>query len=131
MIPVSDKTVLVLGGGIGGLVAARELRRRLDPTDRVVLVDRRSTSSFAPSLLWVMSGLRRADQIAIDLRRLRRRGIEIVTADVLEIDAARGKVSTREGGLAFDRLVVALGADLAPDAMPGFSEGAHNVYTLE
>jgi sulfide:quinone oxidoreductase len=128
---MADKTVLVLGGGIGGLVAARELRRRLDPTDRVVLVDRRSTQSFAPSLLWVMSGARRAEQIAIDLRRLRRRGIEIVTTDVLAIEPAAGKVATGDGTMAFDRLVVALGADLAPDDMPGFSEGAHNVYTLE
>jgi sulfide:quinone oxidoreductase len=128
---MTDKTVLVLGGGIGGLIAARELRRRLDSTDRVVLVDRRSTSSFAPSLLWVMSGARRAEQIAIDLRRLRRRGIEIVAADVVAIEAEAGKVATRDGELAYDRLVVALGADLAPEALPGFSEGAHNVYTLE
>ena len=128
---MADKTVLVLGGGIGGLVAARELRRRLDATDRVVLVDRRSTSSFAPSLLWVMTGARRAEQIAMDLRRLRRRGIEIVTTAVVAIEAEAGKVVTEDGGLAFDRLVVALGADLAPDAMQGFSEGAHNVYTLE
>lgn len=123
--------MLVLGGGIGGLVAARELRRRLDSTDRVVLVDRRSTLSFAPSLLWVMSGVRRAEQIAIDLRRLRGQGIETVATDVVAIESAAGKVATEDGGFAFDRLVVALGADLAPDAMPGFSEGAHDVYTLE
>ncbi|MGZ5297625.1 MAG: NAD(P)/FAD-dependent oxidoreductase, partial [Actinomycetota bacterium] len=100
-------------------------------TDRVVLVDRRSTLSFAPSLLWVMSGARRADQIAIDLRRLRRRGIEIVATDVLAIEPVAGNVETGVGAMAFDRLVVALGADLAPDDMPGFSEGAHNVYSLE
>jgi sulfide:quinone oxidoreductase len=78
-----------------------------------------------------MSGARRAEQIAIDLRRLRRRGIETVATDVLAIEPAVGKVTTEDGELAFDRLVVSLGADLAPDAMPGFSEGAHNLYTLE
>lgn len=40
---MADHTVAILGGGTGGLVAARRLRRSLDPADRVVLVDRGPT----------------------------------------------------------------------------------------
>ena len=41
---MTNRTVVVLGGGTGGLVAARCLRRSLDATDRVVLVDRSATT---------------------------------------------------------------------------------------
>jgi len=128
---VTTKTVLVLGGGTGGLVAARALRRRLAPGDRVVLVERNPIYRFAPSFLWVMSGSRRAEQISADIRGLRRRGIEVVEASVEGIDPQRQRVATSAGDLSYDRLVVALGAELAPQTLPGFSEGAHNLYTLE
>jgi sulfide:quinone oxidoreductase len=128
---MADRTVVVLGGGTGGLVAARRLRRTLDPTDRVVLVDRDATFRFAPSFLWVMTGARRPAQISTDRRCLRRAGIEVLQADVGEIDPTHHRVKTSEGEMSCDRLVIALGAELAPDALPGFGEAAHNVYTLD
>jgi len=128
---MSGKTVVVLGGGTGGVVAARRLRRRLDDADRVVLVERNAEYRFAPSYLWVMTGARRPEQVARDLARLGRRGIEVHRAEVLEIDPAHRRVKTSEAELDYDALVVSLGAELAPGDLPGFSEGAHNIYTLE
>lgn len=124
-------TVVVLGGGTGGLVAARRLRRLLDPDDRVVLVERDLTYRFAPSFLWVMSGTRRPEQITANLGALRRHGIEILEADVLDIDTEGRSVKTTEAAVTYDRLVIALGAELAPEALTGFNEAANNVYTLE
>jgi len=128
---MADHTVVVLGGGTGGLVAARRLRRRLDATDRVVAIDRSPTYAFAPSFLWVMTGARRPDQVTADRRRLRGSGIELLEAEVLEIDPTHRRVRTSEADVVFDRLVIALGVDLAPEALEGFSDAAHNVYTLE
>jgi NADH dehydrogenase FAD-containing subunit len=48
---MAEHTVVVLGGGTGGIVAARRLRRLFDPADRVVVVDRRDTYRFVPSFL--------------------------------------------------------------------------------
>jgi sulfide:quinone oxidoreductase len=126
-----DRTVVILGGGTGGLVAARRLRRSLDAGDRIVVVDRTVTFRFAPSLLWVLNGSRRADQIATDRRRLRRAGIELLEAEVLTIEPNQRRVTTSEAELSFDQLVIALGAELAPEALPGFTQAAHNVYTLD
>ena len=61
------KTVLVLGGGIGGVVAARELRKGLGSSDRVILIDRDGKHLFSPSLLWVMEGTRKLDAIVKNL----------------------------------------------------------------
>jgi sulfide:quinone oxidoreductase len=128
---MADSTVVVLGGGTGGVVAARRLRRRLGPGDRVVLVERDPTFRFAPSFLWIMTGARRPDDVTADLRRLRRRGIELVEAQVEGIDVASLSVATSAGPVAYDRLVVALGAELAPEALPGFAEATQSVYTSD
>ena len=53
---------VVLGGGTGGLVAARQLRHRLPTDHRVVLVDRAADHVYQPSLLWQMVGERRPSQ---------------------------------------------------------------------
>lgn len=128
---MKERTVLVLGGGIGGVVAARSLRRRLDGEARVVLVDRTPTFAFAPSFMWVMAGARRPEQVTAELKRLGRSGVEVRTGEIVEIDVEQRKVLTMPEAIAYDRLVVALGARLAPEDLPGFSEAATNVYTLE
>src|SRR3972149_1924137 len=84
--------IVVVGGGIGGLVAARELRRRLGRTHRVVLVDKAGRHVFQPALLWVMMGWRRPEQIQRDLGRLSRRGIDVVSEEVRELDTAAHRI---------------------------------------
>ena len=53
---MARKTVIVLGGGIGGLVTANELGKRLGREHRVVLVEKNAQHAFAPSFLWLMTG---------------------------------------------------------------------------
>ena len=122
---------VVLGGGTGGLVAARELRRRVPAGHRVVLVDRSAWHVYQPSLLWQMVGQRRQEQFRRPLSLLERRGIEFQQAEVEELDLENRVVRTASGDLAYDSLVVSLGAQLAPESVPGFEEMAHNLYTPE
>src|SRR3990170_34533 len=126
---MSEPTVLILGGGVGGVVAANELRRRLKERARVVLVDRNAQQSFAPSYLWAMTGARTLAAITRDLRRLERRGIEVIVGDVQEIDLARRAVTVAGRAVGYDWLIVALGAQLAPEAVPGLAQ-AHTFYHL-
>jgi sulfide:quinone oxidoreductase len=124
---MDQQTVVVLGGGVGGVVAASELRRRLKERARVVLVDRNAQQSFAPSYLWAMTGARSLASITRDLRKLERRGIEVIVGDVEEIDLARRAVTVGGKALSYDWLIVALGAQLAPEAVPGLAD-AHTYY---
>lgn len=128
---MSGKTVGILGGGVGGLVAANEVRRLLSKQHRVVLVERDLRHAFAPSFLWVMTGDRRPDRIVRDLRTLVRPGVEVVQADVTGIDPAGGRVETTRQPISYDYLVIALGAELAPDAIVGLAEAAHTFYTWD
>jgi sulfide:quinone oxidoreductase len=123
--------VVILGGGVGGLVAAHRLRQRLPRQHRVVVIDRLSGHLFSPSLLWLMLGNRRADQICRPLARLADKGIEFHQDEVSEIDVGRRVVRTRSNAFPFDYLIVALGARLAPETLEGFDRMAYNLYSLE
>jgi sulfide:quinone oxidoreductase len=126
------QSVVILGGGVGGIVAANELARRLGPSHRITLVERSAQHAFAPSFLWLMTGDRRAAQISRDVRRLVHPRVEVVQASACAIDWTAARVDT-EGGRAipYDSLLIALGAELAPDAIPGLAEAGHTFCTLE
>lgn len=133
----AGKTAVVLGGGVGGVVAAATLRKQLPAPHRVVLVDREPDHLFAPSLLWVMVGRRTAGQITRPLERLTRKGIEVIHGEIARIDPASRRVRVElplsEGGMVDvegDHLVVSLGAELAPETIPGLTEAGYDFYTL-
>lgn len=126
----TTKTVVVLGGGVGGLTAASALRKRLPRVHRVVLIDREREQLFAPSLLWLIVGLRNAKSIKRPLTRLARKGIQVQLGEVEKIDPETRRVTVSGEILDADYLVVALGAELAPETVPGLREAGHNFYTL-
>ncbi len=128
---MSGKTVLILGGGIGGMVAASELRRLLPAEHRVVLIEKNPQHAFPPSFLWLMTGDRQPDQITQDVRRLVRPGVDVILAEVQAIDLQNRNVQTSAETLNYDYLIIALGAELAPDTIPGLAEGAHTYYTFD
>lgn len=140
------RTIVILGGGVGGLVAATSLRKKLDGQHRVIIVDREPDHVFAPSFLWLMTGHRTASQISRPLDRLARKGIEVIHGDIkqLDPDTRRVRIDERtlgdhplssslgrvERNLVPDYLIVSLGAELAPDTIPGLDEAGHDLYTL-
>ena len=128
---MAERSVVVLGGGIGGIVAARTLRKHLPAEVRVTLVDRDATHTFAPSLLWLLSGERTVPQITRGRGRLAHSGVDVITgsAEGLDADARTLRVDGRD--IAFDRLVVALGAEPVPGLMPGLARGGIDIYSPE
>ena len=124
-------TIIILGGGVGGIITANSLREQLSPEHRIIVVDKTAEYVFTPSLLWVMVGWRNASRISKDLRRLLHAGIEVIQAEANEIDLDNQRVKTSNGDLAYDYLVLALGADLVPEALPGFQEAALTPYDLD
>lgn len=128
---MAGKSILIVGGGVGGLVAANTLRRKLGKEHEIILIDRKSRYEFTPSLLWLMMGWREPSQITRDLNILGKKGIECISGQVLKIDAANRLVKTDAREINYDYLVVALGADLAPETLPGLQGTAHHFYELE
>ena len=67
-----SRTVVILGGGVGGIITANDLRQRLSNEQRIVLVERNAEHAFAPSFLWLMTGDRRPQQVRRPLVQLLR-----------------------------------------------------------
>ncbi|MDP3511728.1 MAG: FAD/NAD(P)-binding oxidoreductase [Sulfuritalea sp.] len=125
------RTALVLGAGIGGIVVAETLRKLLPAEDRVVVVERERDHVFAPSLLWHMTGDNEAAAFTRPLSSLSAKGIDLVTGELTRIDPTMRSVEVGGKTLNGDALIVALGADYAPEAVPGLAEAGHNFYTLQ
>jgi len=128
---IRTKKILILGGGIGGLVASNLLSKRLGKKHEVVLVDKKDSYEFTPAFPWIMMEWREPHQITRKLNLLEKKGVRYVNAEALKIDPANRTVKTSNGDFGYDYLIVALGAELAPETIPGFSKGAHHVYSFE
>ncbi len=125
------KTVLVLGGGVGGVVASNVLRKTLPKKHRVVLVDRNDSHHFRSSNPLLLVNKRKPEQITRKLERLSRKGIEFIQAEIKHLDPGRRTVETSRGPLDYDYLVVALGAEYHPETVPGMREGSYNPWSFE
>jgi len=123
--------VVVLGAGVGGLVVADELKAKVRAKAVVTLIERKSSFQFPPSFPWVVTGARTPEQVQRALALVKGRGIELLEEEVVSLDLAGRTVRTNRGTVPYDHLVVALGAEYAPESIPGFAEHAHHMYSLD
>ncbi|MFO0653946.1 MAG: FAD-dependent oxidoreductase [Polyangia bacterium] len=101
--------VVIIGGGFGGLTAAKQLD---GANVRVTLVDRCNHHLFQPLLYQVaMAGLSPAD-IAAPIRSVVRfqPNVSVLLAEVQDIDVNARRVVLDRGDLRYDYLIVAAGA---------------------
>ena len=112
-------------------MASNSLKKGLGAKATVTLIERKKNFQFPPSYPWLMLGIRKPEQTEKSLSPLKGKGIEVVTDEVLSIDIGRKMAKTTNGEYSFDYLVIALGAEYAPDTIPGFRERAHHIYDLE
>lgn len=101
--------VVIVGGGFGGLNAARELA---GAPVRVTLIDRRNHHVFQPLLYQVATAALNPSDIAVPIRRILRRqsNVEVVLGEARGADLAAKVVVLDDGTVAYDHLIVATGA---------------------
>src|SRR5262245_11792655 len=100
--------VVIVGGGFGGLTAARALAGRgVDLT----VVDRRNHHLFQPLLYQVATAALNPSDIAAPIRMLiARRGAKVLLAEARSVDVAGRRLVLEDGELPYDYLVLATGA---------------------
>ena len=101
--------VVIIGGGFGGLNAARALRKA--PV-QVTLIDRRNHHLFQPLLYQVATGGLSPANIAAPLRGIlsRQRNARVLLGEVVGVDVASRRVILIDGEIGYDSLIVATGA---------------------
>ena len=122
--------VLILGAGFGGLELASTLDDALGADVEVTVVDKSDGFVFGFSKLDVMFGRATADHVVHRYADRVPTGVRLVRTTVRAIDPVARRVETDDGPLDADVLVVALGADLHPEATPGLVETGHEFYTV-
>jgi sulfide:quinone oxidoreductase len=125
------KRVLILGGGFGGIATAHRLKQKLAPEDEVILVDRRDYFMVGFRKTWALIGESPLEAGQRSLDSLTSLGIRVMRDPVTVIDPAARVATMGDQRISADALVVALGAELAPEAVPGFQEHAFNVYDAQ
>ncbi|GAA5065034.1 NAD(P)/FAD-dependent oxidoreductase [Nocardia callitridis] len=119
--------VVVIGGGYAGVMAANRMTKRADV--RVTLINPREV--FVPRLRMhqVVGGTHEG---VVDYRDVLAEGVRLVVGSVTRIDAADRRVLLAEGdSIAYDYLIYAVGSGNAAPPVPGVSEFAYPVATLE
>src|SRR5262245_28146537 len=122
--------VVVLGAGFGGLELTTRLSDEFGHDVDIVLIDKADGFIFGFSKLDVMFGRTTADAVHHAYRDVLKPGVRFVQSTIRSIDPVAKRVKTDGEAFDADILVVALGADLHPDATPGLLEGGHEFYTV-
>ncbi len=125
----SPLRIVVLGGGFGGLAFCKELD---DSRFAVTLIDRQNHHLFQPLLYQVATGGLSAPEIAHPIRSILRnqKNVTVLMEEVQNVDLAQQKVQLEHRELAYDYLIIALGAQTGYFGHDEWEQHAPGLKTL-
>lgn len=126
-----SKKIIILGGGFGGLCISNILRQHLDVTHEIIVIDKKDYFMMGLTNLWILDGRRTLKDSQIPLSNLESKGIKYIHDTVTMIDVKSKIIKTLNHSVPFDYdfLVIALGAEMNTDIIPGFTEySGFNLY---
>ena len=127
--------IVIIGGGIGGIPMAFEMRPLLKHDERITVVSNSDRFQFVPSNPWVAVNWRTRENICIDLPPImREKGIDFNASGATRVHADKNQVELGDGTtLDYDYLVIATGPKLAFDEVEGLGPEAntHSICHVE
>jgi NADH dehydrogenase FAD-containing subunit len=125
----SSARVVVLGGGFGGLETAFSLRMLAGERARITLVSDQKCFLFKPNSIYVPFGLD-PERLKVPLAKpAARKGIELIEARAHGVDPDAKQVELDGRTLPYDFLVIATGAGMRAEEIPGLAEHAISPWT--
>lgn len=121
--------IVVLGAGLGGTIAAYELRDAVRDRADVAVVSNSDDYWFVPSNPWVAVRWREPEAIRVHLPPImKKRGIDFTSVGARRLHPSENRLELNDGSsLGYDWLVIATGPDLAFDEIPGFGPDANTI----
>nr|WP_321361659.1 FAD/NAD(P)-binding oxidoreductase [uncultured Hyphomonas sp.] len=113
--------IVVLGAGLGGVIAAYEIRKNVRRQDEVIAVNETDFYQFVPSNPWVLVGWRDREDIIVDLEKpMKKRRVELVVGAAEKVEPDNKRLRMTDGSYVdYDYLVIATGPELAFDEIEG------------
>jgi len=124
--------IVVIGGGVGGTLTANLLSKELRRDAHVTVVDPTGMHVYQPGFLYIALGEANGRWLARDERQLLRKDVSLVVEAAAKVHTEASVVHLARGGtIPYDYLVLAAGARLVPEQVPGMLEGAYDFYSLD
>jgi NADH dehydrogenase len=122
--------IVILGGGFGGLYAAKALRRA---DARITMIDRRNFHLFQPLLYQVATAALNPSDIAYPIRAVvaRQKNTNVILAEATAVDVDRKMVKLTDSEVAYDYLIIATGATHSYFQHPEWAHNAPGLKTIE
>jgi sulfide:quinone oxidoreductase len=131
------KSVVIVGGGVGGLFTANKLTSKLASEVRrgevsITLVEPQEKQVYQPGFLYVPFSELPPDVMFRPVSKLVPPLVRVEREPAAKIDLPNKKVVLQSGKeLKYDYLVVTTGAVVKTDAFPGFGQAWHTLWTSE
>lgn len=121
--------IIVLGAGLGGTIAAYELRDALKDKADIMLISESDDYWFVPSNPWVAVRWRDTEATRVNLPPvMAKKKIDFTSVGAKKVHPASNEVELNDGKrISYDYLVIATGPDLAFDEIEGLGPKGHTV----
>lgn len=120
--------IVILGAGLGGVIAAYEARKKVRKEDEVIVINETDFYQFVPSNPWVLVGWRDRDDIVVDLAGpMKKKNINFIVGAAAKVSPEDKHIKMEDGStVTYDYLLIATGPELAYDAIEGLGpNGGH------
>ena len=129
---INKPHIVILGAGFGGLTLASELDHLAEEGKaQVTLVDKNLSFSMGFSMQWAMVDRRNPEDGERYYSALKPRYVKFIQDEIIAIETEKYTLHTKSFHLDYDYLVIALGAELSMEPIPGLAENAYNLCELQ
>ncbi len=95
---------------------------------KITVIDKKNWFMVGFAKLWIIKGTRTFENSTGSLSELTKKNIDYLNEEILSVDLENKKVATTTQNLSYDFLIIAMGAVLAPEKIPGLNENGLNLY---
>jgi len=129
------KKIIILGAGTAGTMMANKLRKKLSLKEwEITIIDKNENHYYQPGFIFIPFGLygyRDLKGCVKPVKSLLPSGVNFINDKIKEIDTTNKRVKTANHDLVYDWLIAATGVKIAPEEIPGLSEGyGKNIYNF-
>lgn len=128
-----NERIVIVGGGVGGTLLANLLSKQLSEAQpRVTVIDEFGSHLYQPGWLYVPFGEESPSKLRKSEKGLLRKDVELVVERAVAVDPVAKTVELAgKRTIPYDILVLATGARIVPEAVPGFVDGAQHFYSSD